>query len=225
MKKPATKAEERDLRQKRDERRQRRRQGARDEILSATRAVVLRDGVDAFTLDSVGRELGLTKQAIYYYFPSKEDVLLGICLEEWAAAARAVHEATSRAETGADALQALIRSYVDHYAGRLEVFVLVTQRLQGSSLIRRMTPKDLEPIRPLNDLMYGPTERKLAAEKKQGELPSSLHPRRLAFSAHVAAMGLLAMKAMVEQVGDPLKHTDEDLLEELCASFRARCRM
>jgi TetR/AcrR family transcriptional regulator len=193
------------------------------EILSATREVVLREGIEAFTLDSIARELGMTKQAIYYYFDSKEALLFRVCLEEWQVSALAVFEATSAAPSGADALEALIRTYVGHYATRLEVFTLVTQRLQGSSLRESITPEDLVPVRPLNDLLYGPTEQKLAAEQARGALDSSVHPRRLAVSAHVAAMGLLGLKAMVEQLGDPLRHTDEQMLTELCATFRARC--
>lgn len=222
-KRTTTTAAERDKDRKRQSRALKRQADVREEILHATRTVVLRDGLDAFTLEALARELGLTKQAVYYYFSSKDRLLFALTVEEWLTAARVVNEATSQAESGEDALEALIRSYVTHYAGTLELFVLVTQRLPGARLTD-LTAVDIEQIRPVNDLFYGPTEKRLAAEKRRGQVPASVHPRRLAFSAHVAAMGLLAMKAMVEQHGDPLKHKDEDLVNELCQAFRARCR-
>lgn len=141
-------------------------------MISATRALVLRDGVDAFTPERVARELGVTKQAIYYYFDSKEALLLALCFEEWVAVATAVHEATQRASLPADALEALIRGYFGHYCGRLDVFVLVTQTVQASKLASDIDPKLLAPTRPVNDLMYGATEARIAAEQAQGGCPT-----------------------------------------------------
>ena len=36
-----------------------------------------------------------------------------------------------------------------------------------------------------------------------------------------AAMGMLTMRAVVDKLDDPLIHSDEDLVEELCNTFRA----
>ena len=56
-------------------RRERKRDRSREEILEAARAVLLRSGVASMTLDAVAREVGVSKTALYYYFPSKDALL------------------------------------------------------------------------------------------------------------------------------------------------------
>ena len=75
---------------KRSARTERRREQTRTEILSATREVILRDGVQDFAIASVAEELGLTKPALYYYFDSKEALMFEFLLAEWIDAAREV---------------------------------------------------------------------------------------------------------------------------------------
>ena len=53
-------------------RRERRRDRSREEILEAARRVLLRNGIAATTLDAVAREVGVSKTALYYYYPSKD---------------------------------------------------------------------------------------------------------------------------------------------------------
>jgi hypothetical protein len=130
------------------------------------------------------------------------------------AAAEAMQAACAQAEDGPAALEALIRAYVGHYAGRLDVFRLITQQVQLLET-RRLTAAQVARIRPLNDLMYQTAERKLAA----GRRPPS-HPRRLVFAAHLAAMGMLSMKAIVERFDDPLRYSDDELIDELCRVYR-----
>ncbi|MBK6696775.1 MAG: helix-turn-helix transcriptional regulator [Myxococcales bacterium] len=59
-------------------RRERRRERSREEIVEAARRVLLRDGIAATTLDAVAKEVGLTKAALYYYYPSKDALLFEI---------------------------------------------------------------------------------------------------------------------------------------------------
>ncbi|MBK8593700.1 MAG: helix-turn-helix transcriptional regulator, partial [Sandaracinaceae bacterium] len=48
---------------------------SREEIIDAVRRVLFRDGLAATTLLAVAREVGLTKAALYYYYPSKDAML------------------------------------------------------------------------------------------------------------------------------------------------------
>ncbi len=43
----------------------------------------------------------------------------------------------------------------------------------------------------------------------------------LAFLAYLSAIGLATMKGMVESVNDPLRYTDEELIEGLGRIFEA----
>jgi AcrR family transcriptional regulator len=193
---------------------ERRQAGSRDEILAATREVLAAGGVPGLTLEAVARRLGVTKQALYYYFKSKDELLFEVVVGELTACAQAMHDATAAAEDGPAALEALIRAYVGYYAGRLDTFRLVTQHVQQVEA-RRLSAAQVTRIRPLNDLMYQVAEHKLAAGRRPPR-----HPRRLVFAAHLAAMGLLSMKAIVERFDDPLRHSDADLVDELCRVYR-----
>ena len=205
----------------REQHRERLRALTRQSILHAAEAVLLREGLDALTLDAIAAELGLTKQGLYYHFPSKEALLAELALQEWTAAAEAAQAATEAAATAADALEALVRSYVARYAQRLPMFRLATQGNSLSPLAARLARQQLDAIRPLNDRMYGPTERKLRAAQRAGRADAALDPRRLAFVAHTSAMGLLTMQLMVSSVDDPLRHAPQSLVDELCRALRA----
>lgn len=209
---------------KRKSRLERRRTDARREILDSAIAVLRRDGVVGLTLDQVARELGVTKQGLYYHYSGKEELLVAIALEEWLAAAHEVNRATLAAPDGPAALEALLRSYVGRYRAQLEMFRLVTQGVTLTDAARHVQPEDLAALRPINDLMYGAVETKLSEEQRAGLVPKSVHPRRLAFVAHTAAMGMLTMKLLAESVNDPLLHSDDALLDELCRAFRAAAR-
>jgi AcrR family transcriptional regulator len=199
-----------------------RRERTRSEILDATRTVVRERGLAGFTLDDVAQQLGLTKAALYYYFRSKDDLAFELFLEEWQRAASVVDEAVRGAATGADALEALVRAYVDHYRDRPELFLLTHAEIARTDTSHLVGRDQLERFRPLNELFYGAAEEKLAVDQAAGRAAPTGHPRRLVFVAHLVAVGLLTFKTMVEAVGDPLRYTDEELLDEIGRLLRAR---
>jgi len=204
---------------KRKARAARRRRQTRDEILDAACQIVLRDGFAAFTLAAVAEELGLTNPALYYYFKSKEALLYELILREWLACGAAVRAAVEPTRTGADAVEALIRTVFDRYRDRLDMFMLVHQKMVELGAAS-MTAKDLERIRPVNDMLYGGAEARLRADQSAGLFPKKRDPRRFAFTAHMAAIGLLNMRAITAAANDPLVHRDEDLVDDLCTTYR-----
>jgi AcrR family transcriptional regulator len=192
----------------------RRRAASRRLLLENARAVALRDGIDGFTLEAVARECGFTKQGLLYHFPSKDALVFELVLSEWEDASRAVADAVARVDDGAAALETIIRTTVAHFAPRLDLFRLITQEVQRYDR-RLLPPEELARIRPTNELLYGGAERLLRSERR------GPRARRLAVTAHLAAFGLLAMKALVERFGDPLRHSDAELTDEICRAFRA----
>lgn len=214
----------------RDARVKRRRGAARRELQDAARAVLLRAGVAGLTLEAVAREAGVTKQGLLYHFASKEELVFEILLETWERDAKEIAAAVEPAASAGDALEAIIRTYVQRYAGELDLFRLVMQQVQLYDTKSLVGTAQLARIRPLNDQLYGGAERKvreeLATRKTRrpagaGPAPVAVDPRRIAFCAHVAAVGIVAIKALVERFGDPLLHTDEELITQMGAVFRA----
>lgn len=200
----------------------RRRTAARQEIQQAARAVLLRDGVAGLTLEAVAREAGVTKQGLLYHFASKEELVFEIWLEECEREAAEIAAAVEAAADGGAALEAIIRTYVERYAKRLDVFRLVMQQVQLYDAKSLIGSAQIARIRPLNEQLYGGAERKVAAQRRgQRSRGSRMDPRRIAFCAHAAAIGIVAVKALVEKFGDPLKHSDEELITQMGAVFRA----
>ena len=207
-------------RSKREARNERRREQARAEILETACEIVLRNGLAGFTLVDVADELGLTKPALYYYFESKEALLFELLLREWVEAATEVQAAVEGTDNGADAIEQLMRTVFDRYRDRLELFVLHYKMGPGGEFAGVVGPEQLERVRPINDMLYGGAEVRLRADQRSGGFPKQRDPRRFVFTAHTAVIGLLNMKAIVAAANDPLIHSDEDLIDDLCTTFR-----
>jgi AcrR family transcriptional regulator len=207
-------------RTKREARSERRRSQTRVEILDVALDIVLRRGLAGFTLAAVADELALTKPALYYYFDSKEALQFELLLREWVEAATEVEAAVDQTECGADAVEVLMRTVFNRYRDRLELFVLNYKMGPGGEFEGVIGPEELERIRPVNKMLYGGAEARLRADQRTGGFPANRDPRRFAFTAHMAIIGLLNMKAIAAAANDPLIHSDDDLIADLCTTFR-----
>lgn len=203
-------------------RRERRRERSREEIVEAARRVLLRSGIAGTTLDAVAREVGLTKAALYYYYPSKDALFFEVVFGAVEAQARAIHDAVAEAPGGGAALGAIVRETVRTFASRLDDFRLtfLHGQVAGPGAVH-LAAEQLARIRPLNDLAYAGAARKLSEDWKARPGRARVRPRLMAFLANVSAIGLLTMKGMVESVGDPLLYSDEELVEGLARVFEA----
>jgi len=215
MNRPATVAEK-----NRKARRQRRQTQTRDEILDATRQVVLRDGLASFSLTKVADALGLTKPALYYYFPSKEALMFEILLREWVESAAEIEAAVEETESGADAVERLMRTAFNRYRNRLDLFGLVYLAQPSVRLENLVGHDQLQRIRPINDMFYAGAEARLRADQATNTVAVGRNPRRIAFTAHMAVIGILNMKAIAASADDPLIHSDDDLIDDICRTFR-----
>jgi hypothetical protein len=117
-----------------------------------------------------------------------------------------------------------MRTVFDRYRDRLELFVLFFKMGPGGDFDEIVGPDELERIRPINDLFYGGAETRLRADQRVGLFPRERHARRFAFTAHMAVIGLLNMKAIAASVNDPLIHSDDELIDDLCTTFRHAAR-
>jgi len=206
-------------------RREKRRNRSREEILEAARRVLLLNGIAGTTLDAVAREVGVSKTALYYYFPSKDALFFELVFGNLQMQAQSVHDAVEKAADGADALAAIVRESVKAFAPRLDDFRLayLHGQVAGQGTVR-FDEQLLARIRPLNELWFAGAARKLAQGrgKRSGRPP--VEPRLLAFLAWLAAIGLLTVKGMVERFDDPLIYSDEQLIEGFARVFAAAAR-
>ena len=203
-------------------RRERRRERSREEIVDAARRVLLQKGIAATTLDAVAREVGLTKAALYYYYPSKDALFFEIIFEILEAHAQAVHDAVESASNGAEALRAIVRESTmpTPSASTTSAWRSCTARSLGQGAVH-FGAQQFARIRPLNELAYAGAAKKLGRERRTRRGRANVEPRLMAFLAYLAAIGLLTMKGMVESVDDPLLYSDDQLIEAFARIFEA----
>lgn len=201
-------------------RRERRRERSREEIVEAARRVMLRDGIAATTLEAIAKEVGLTKAALYYYYPSKDALFFEIVFDTIEGEARALQDGVAKAKDGGDALRAIVRETVTSFRSRLDDFRLafLHPQVAGPSGVR-FVAEQLARIRPLNDIAYKDAAKILSDEWKQGRGRAGVDPRLMVFLANVSALGILTMKGLVESFGDPLLYSDEQLIDALARIF------
>jgi AcrR family transcriptional regulator len=116
---------------------------SRDEILTAALDLGTRRGVRTMTLGDLADSLGVTRQAIYYYFDTKEDVVVALFSLVFDEVERAVEEARSQATSPVETFRQMVRAHAavvfDHPA-HLEL-VLREQRSLSPSVRRSMTKR------------------------------------------------------------------------------------
>jgi AcrR family transcriptional regulator len=206
-------------RRKRSPRVKRKYAQARQEILAVAERVLLDGGVDAVTLASVSSELGMTKQAIYHYFPSKEALVRSLVTALLENEIEVLIAAIEKADSGAETPAVLIRAFYEHYVGRLDAFRFIYCQSQlysaaGSMLDETTLHDEINPrTRHLFDVLEDHMAGSLAdtAERKR--------MRRVAFTAWLSALGLLTMLSVADATNDPLVHSDADLLQTLATVF------
>lgn len=185
--------------------------------------MILRKGLAGTTLDAVAAEVGVTKAALYYYYPSKDALMFELVFSTFEQHARAIQSAVRGSSGGGDALRAIIRETIQWFAPRLDDFRLVFlhNQVAGPDAVK-IGADSLARIRPLNDIAFSDATHKLAdGWKKAGKGRARVEPRMMAFLANVAALGILTMKGMVEAVGDPLLYSDDQLIDGLARVFEA----
>jgi len=190
----------------------------RQEILAAAQSL-LQGGPEAVTLASVAGELGMTKQALYHYYASKEALLRAMVTTLLDVEIETLIEAVEAVDSGKDTLSTLIRAFYNHYINHLDAFRSVycqSQLYRGpDSPIDEDTIRD--EINPRTRHLFDILEARIAASSKSKRQREKL--RQLAFTAWLSALGLMTMLGVAEALDDPLIHSDEDLLSTLSDVF------
>lgn len=189
------------------------RKNTKDQILTIAREILASEGLASVSFDAIARRLGRTKQAVLYWYASKQELLAALFLPwleaEAEVAVRSISVTTSRNE----AVRAFVKAITDfHFADldRFRMMYLLPQTIRQTGE-NPHNPEVLKKVHPVTDKMYDALAGKLDCDP--------LAARQEAFAMHSAALGLVLMFGLAESVGDPLKHTNSDLVAALIASL------
>lgn len=100
---------------------------ARDRILDDAACLFARDGYDGTSLGELAASVGVTKAAIYHYFPNKQEIYEAIIVRTLEGLRRHVSQATAATSGPEEALVRFMTAHADffedHYDGFLTMLV------------------------------------------------------------------------------------------------------
>src|SRR3954471_15309139 len=156
--------------------------GTRERVLEAALASFGGKGYEATSLDQVAAELGIRKQTILYYYPSKSELLDAVIDVSSTALSETLEAALADAGPGWDRVEAIIRA----------VFRLALRRPELLGLLRevsRLGPpaatRLVDCLEPLLERAKGVLARQLAAGHVRQQ-----DPRLLLLSAYSTVIGV-----------------------------------
>ncbi|NMB79519.1 MAG: TetR/AcrR family transcriptional regulator [Methanomicrobiales archaeon] len=159
------------------------REEVKDRIVSAAFSLFIEKGYHDTTMGEIASSLGVTKPALYQYFPSKEDLFTAVA-EQARAEFKGTLERSYRGrdirEGSAVLFEALLR-YVPQFNGLYAEMMLLGTR---NEKLRRILIQDRnEDVRVI--------ERFIARQQETGLVPRRHDPRVLAVACDALANGLL----------------------------------
>jgi TetR/AcrR family transcriptional regulator len=165
----------------------------RDRILDAALALFGGKGFEASSLDHVAAELGVRKQTILYYFPSKTELLDAVIDRSAGELATAFEAAVARAPGGFARVEALVRS----------VFRLALRRPELLGLVREVArlgaPASPRLIANLEPLVQR-AQRFLEQEMEEGRF-RQCDARLLLLSVYSTVLGVATEVEVLRAVG------------------------
>lgn len=182
-------------------------------IVKAAQDLLTNSGLGAVSFDTVARKLGIAKQSVLYWFPSKSDLLAAMFVDWLEAEAKVAETCLQKTQTPDEAIEAFVRAVTHFHSDNLDryrMMYLAPQTLKaGVQEVRNA--EVLDRIHATTSHMYGTLAQRLDGSPE--------HARQTAFAVHSAALGLVLMLGLGEGVGDPLKHSTDDLLKALIAKL------
>ena len=178
-------------------------------ILAAAQALLTEGGFGGVSFDKIANTLGITKQSVLYWFPTKHDLLAAMFCgwlgDEADAAEVSLRDATSPDEATA----AFVRAIVAFHASNLDRYrmMYLAPQTMKSGVKDARKREVLVKINATTARLYGALAVHLDGSEAQA--------RQSAFAIHAAVLGLLLMLGLADGVGDPLKHGQEDLVNAL----------
>jgi AcrR family transcriptional regulator len=193
-----------------------RRDRTRAEIIAIARRSLAKSSLADFTLDDVANTLGVTKPAIYHYFPNRDALMRAAVAEGHLEHGRVLLKAARDADDGPAALCAITTAFINHYRDRLEYFRLdfAWSQFHGDPETTR------EFILPLFKELTEVVSEKL----RRGTDITPLRARQLAVVAWTSAIGLMSALSVTASAGTGFVHSTNTLLAVINGALEGSAR-
>ena len=156
------------------------------------------------TFEAIARRLGVTKQAIIYWYPSKEGLSRALVMEDLSQEADTLVAAVAEAQCAAQAIERFVVACVDRHRRHLAAFRLSYLLAQLTEHPERLMPVEAREafVYPVTGRYYSALEDKIRADSDRNP---ALEPRTLAVAVHSAAIGIACMASLMEAMKDSMK--------------------
>ena len=192
---------------------------SRELIQEAALRLVERGTLTALTFQALADTLGVSKQAILYWYPSKWELMADCSLPIIQQEADALIAALAGSRDADDAIERFIRAFAGHYATRLPQFrVLYLVQPLGIEPNAPEQQAALAPVHRVTGSIYAALEAWIAGDTDYAR--NSVSARQLAVAAHMSAIGLITMFALADALGDPLVHSLDKMVDAMAALQR-----
>lgn len=165
----------------------------RDRVLDAALSAFGTRGYDATSLDDVAAEVGITKQAILYHFPTKEELLRASIEVAATELDIALSHAARSGGAGFARIESLVRATFSLAARRPEVLGLVR------SITRQGGQASVELAGRMSEMLEGAV-RFIEAEMDAGRF-RRLEPRMLLLAIYSAVVGAATEPEVMRALG------------------------
>ncbi len=111
----------------------------RSQILDAARALFVERGFLAARVEDIARKAGLSKGAVYFYFPSKKAIFEALAQQEYSRTSTFLLQAQAAPIPASQKLMIMARQYLDYFSGLEDpprFFLLMTEMAIRDEAIR-----------------------------------------------------------------------------------------
>lgn len=185
-----------------------------DRILAASRDIVRSNGPDQLTFDAVAARVGVSKQAVLYWFPNKARLIEALVRPALEAESNAGKSAVSSKATPEEAIRSYIGALAMFHTSDLDRYRLmyVTPQIGQRPGRNGQMLTTLGRIHPATTEMYDALADRLVAGGRYERL---IDARRAAAAMHTAILGLVLRMAMADALNAPLRLREDALVDAL----------
>lgn len=183
-------------------------------ILAASREIVRASGPDSLTFDAVAAKVGVSKQAVLYWFPNKARLIEALVRPALEAESAAGQGSISAKATPTQAIRAFVSALAVFHSSDLDRFRLmyVTPQIGQRPGRNGQMLTTLGRIHPATTEMY---DKLAACLVEGGRYERLVDARRAAAAIHTALLGLILRMAMADALNAPLRARNDALVEAL----------